>query len=169
MVVNSCARSAPTLMNQETIALHKSRTKLYIPILFIGTIIISYFLSRFDGTYISYNLNPVLTIILGILFFCLFFYYIRELITQKPEIVLSSDGIEIRDKGYFNWDMIKSMKTIHYYDNGDNDVDVIFYFKEFDRVKFNLSFLGKTREEMIELILQFSGNNGISYLGNETR
>ena len=102
------------MMSDEQLIIRQSKKKQWGFVVLTGLIILWYFVGPYEKTRIIYKQNPTLTITLGIIFFGLFFYFLNELVKRKAEIILTRDGIELRDKGYFEWSIIESFSTIYY-------------------------------------------------------
>ena len=100
-------------MSDEQFVIRQSKKKQYGFVLIPGLIIIWYFVGPYEKTRIMYAESPNFTIIIGIILFSSFFYCLNELIKRKAEIILTKEGIELRDKGFFDWNMIESFSTIY--------------------------------------------------------
>ncbi len=87
----------------------------------------------------------------GLLTFGVFFYFLWGLISRKPEIILTREGIEFRNKGYYVWDFVDSVETA----SGDSSVDLIVHFNGFAGVKFDIGSLEKNSREIVDLILEY--------------
>jgi len=156
-------------MDEEQLVIRQSKKKQYGYVLVTGLMILWYFVGPYEKTRIIYSKSPVFTIILGIIMFALFFYFLNELIKRNAEITLTKKGIELRDKGYFEWQMIESFKTIYYRYNDTHNEDLVLHFKEFSDLKFDISQLEKDKTELVDLILKFKGTAGVFYLGHEAK
>jgi hypothetical protein len=158
-------------MSEEKFIIRQSKKKQYAFVLLTGLMILYYFVGPYNKTRIIYKLNPTLTIILGIIFFLLFFYSLNELIKRKAEIILTKEGIELRDKGFFEWNMIESFGTIYYryVDSDAGNQDLVLHFKDFADLKFNISPLEKNKDQIVDLILSYKGSYNIFYTGHETK
>src|SRR5690349_6828336 len=74
---------------------------------------------------IYYEDPSIFILILGIIFVVAFGYSLNELIKRKPEIILSSEGIHLRDAGFFTWGMVDSFSTV---DEGDESSRIMLVF-----------------------------------------
>lgn len=99
-------------MDGNPIVIRKSKKKLFLFLLLTGGMITWFFVDPYEKNRKMFFESPVFTLILGIIFFSGFIYYLVELIRGKPEIVISDNGIEIREKGFYEWASIRSFKTI---------------------------------------------------------
>ena len=134
-----------------------------------AALIVYYFVGPYEKTRSIYQSHPTFTIVLGTIFFSLFFYFLREFITRKAEIILTSEGIELRDKGFFYWNMIESFKTIYYRYSENHEEELVLHFKEFDDVSFNISDLEKRKDELADLILKYGASSSVYYLGHQAK
>jgi hypothetical protein len=156
-------------MSDEQFIVRQSKKKQLGFVLITGLMILWYFLGPYEKTRSMYEESPKLTIILGIIFFTLFFYFLNELIKRKAEITLTKEGIELRDKGFFNWEMIQSFKTVYYRNSDNHEEELILQFKEYADLKFDISHLEKDKDEIAELILKYKGSANILYVGHESK
>src|SRR5262245_28795758 len=81
-----------------------SRKKIIGIVVVTGMFILYYFFGPYEKTRSMYHENPILTYVLGFIFFGVFFFYLRWLIFKPTEISLDDDGIYIRGKGWNHWD-----------------------------------------------------------------
>ena len=125
--------------------------------------ILYYFLGPYDKTRTIYDESPKFTIFLGLVFFGILFYSIYELITRKGEIILSSDGIEIRDKEWNHWDYVQSYWTITEPRENSTDEYLIVQLKDTRQLKCLISDLDKSREEILDLITMYKSKSKIYY------
>lgn len=156
-------------MSNEQFVIRQSKKKQFGFALITGLIILWYFVGPYEKTRSMYDENPNFTIILGVIFFGLFFYFLNELIKRKAEIILTKDGIELRGKGFFNWEMIESFKTIYYRYSDNHEEELILQFKEYADLRFDISHLEKDKDEIAELILKYKGTANIFYVGHEAK
>ncbi len=156
-------------MSDEQFVIRQSKTMQFGCALMSGLMILWYFVGPYDQTRIIYAESPKFTIILGIIFFVLFFYFLNELITRKAEITLTKEGIELRDKGFFYWEMIESFKTVYYRYSENHEEKLVLQFKDFDDLRFDISNLEKGKEELAELILKYKGRANIYFTGHESK
>ena len=154
-------------MTKEKFVIRKSKLKQFGIVVLAGILILWYFVGPYESTRIIYAQSPTFTIILGIVMFGLFFFFLNELIKRKAEIILTNDGIELRNEGFFGWEMIQSFSTQLYRgDNGDK-FDLILHFWELKDIKFDISDLEKDRDEITELILAYKGSTSILFAGHK--
>ena len=129
-----------------------------------------YFVGPYEKTRIIYKQSPTFTIILGIIFFGLFFYFLNELIKKrKAEITLTKEGIELRDKGFFDWNMIESFSTLYYRYSDNYNIDLVLHFKDFADLKFEISHLEKSKDELVDLIMQYKGSVSLYFAGHNSK
>lgn len=156
-------------MSDEQFVIRQSKKKQYGFVIMTGIMILWYFVGPYDKTRIIYTMNPTFTIILGIVMFGLFFYFLNELIKRKAEIILTKRGIELRDKGFFEWNMIESFSTIYYRYSDNHNEDLVLHFKEFADLKFDISNLEKSKDELVDLIKKYKGSAGIFFAGHNSK
>ena len=101
--------------------------------------------------------------------FGLFFYFLNELIKRKAEIILTKEGIEIRDKGFFEWTMIEGFSTLYYRYSDNYTLDLVLHFREFADLKFEISHLEKNKDELVDLIMQYKGSASVFFVGHKTK
>ena len=128
-----------------------------------------YFVGPYEKTRIIYKQSPTFTIILGIIFFGLFFYFLNELTKRKAEITLTKEGIELRDKGFFDWNMIESFSTLYYRYSDNYNIDLVLHFKDFADLKFEISHLEKSKDELVDLIMQYKGSVSLYFAGHNSK
>ncbi len=96
----------------------------------------------------------------------MFLYSVIELIMNKGEIILSDEGIEIRNKGWNHWEYVDSFKTILDKDNQNSDKEyLIIYLKDSTEIKCLVSNLDKSQIEIVGLLKKYKTD--IIYLGHE--
>ena len=156
-------------MSDEQFVIRQSKKKQYGFVIGTGLMILWYFVGPYEKTRIIYTQNPTFTIILGIVFFGLFFYFLNELIKRKAEIILTNEGIELRDKGFFEWNMIESFSTIYYRYSDNYNMDLVLHFKDFADLKFEISHLEKSRDELVDLIMQYKGSVSLFFAGHNSK
>lgn len=149
--------------------IRQSKKKQYGFVVGTGLMILWYFVGPYDKTRVMYAESPNFTIILGIIFFGLFFYFLNELIKRKPEIILTKEGIELRDKGFFDWTLIESFKTVYYRYSDNSEEELVLHLKEFSDIKFNITYLEKNRDVLADLIMKYKGSANLFYLGHESK
>jgi hypothetical protein len=153
-------------MDDKQFVIRQSKKKQWGFVLMTGLMILWYFVGPYEKTRITYTQSPTFTIIIGVVFFGGFFYYLNELIKRKAEIILTNQGIELRDKGFFEWDMIESFSTLYYRYRDNHDMDLVLHFKEFADLKFDISDLEKNKEELADLIMQYKGASTLFFAGH---
>ena len=154
-------------MSKEKFVIRKSKRKQIGLVLLTGILILSYFIGPYESTRIIYVQSPTFTIILGIVMFGLFFYSLNELIKRKAEIILTDEGMELRNEGFFEWEMIQSFSTQLYRGDSDDKFDLILHFWELKDIKFDISDLEKDKNEITELILAYKGSTSILFAGHK--
>jgi hypothetical protein len=154
-------------MLQSELVIKKEKWKPVGILLLIAGLIIYYFIGPYENTRILYKNSPVFTTILGIISFIFLFSCLAEIVNRKAEIILTQEGIGLRGKGFFSWDMIDSFETIYYSRSENNDEELILYFKEFSDIKFIIKGLEKNRAEVAGLILKYKGAKELLYLGDK--
>lgn len=91
-----------------------------------------------------------------------------ELILRKPELVISNEGIELREQGYFSWDQLASFRLRLIAGGEDPDEEyLVLYLKNKIEITHRITNLEKKRMEIVDLIESMS--NKVSYLGYEER
>jgi len=154
-------------MPEGKLVIRKSKRKQYGVVLLGGLLILWYFIGPYESTRIIYAQSPTFTIILGIVMFGLFFFFLNELIKRKAEIILTNEGIELRDEGFFGWEMIQSFSTQLYRGDSNDKIDLILHFWELADIKFDISDLEKDKDEITELILAYKGSTSILFAGHK--
>lgn len=153
-------------LNDKQFIIRQSKKKQWSFVLMTGLMILWYFVGPYEKTRIIYTQTPTFTIIIGVVIFGLFFNYLNELIKRKAEIILTKEGIELRDKGFFEWDMIESFSTLYYRYGDSHNMDLVLHFKEFADLKFDISHLEKNKEELSDLIMQCKGASTLFFAGH---
>jgi len=153
-------------MSDKQIVIRQSKKRQWSFVLMTGLMILWYFVGPYEKTRITYIQSPTFTIIIGIVIFGAFLNYLNEIIKRKAEIILTKEGIELRDKGFFEWDMIESFSTLYYRHSDDYKVDLVLHFKEFADLKFDISHLEKNKEEISDLITQCKESSTLFFVGH---
>jgi hypothetical protein len=153
-------------MNNEPIIIKLSKKQLFIVVLLSGGIMCAYFIALYKNPLSIYR-NPFLTIFLGVLFSSVLIYHLVELINRKPEIILYDEGIDIRHKGFYNWKNLRSFKTTERSNRSGYDTFLVLYFKDTSNVKIEITQLEKSREVIVELLLQYASASNFFYIGHE--
>jgi hypothetical protein len=156
-------------MSEEQFVIKQSKKKQYGFVLMTGLMILWYFVGPYEKTRIIYTKSPTFTMILGVIFFGLFFYFLNELIKRKAEIILTKEGIEFRDKGFFEWNMIESFSTLYYRYSDNFNIDLVLHFKDFADLKFEISHLEKNKDELVDLIMQYKGSASLFFVGHNSK
>ncbi|RYY84891.1 MAG: hypothetical protein EOO15_18365 [Chitinophagaceae bacterium] len=154
---------------QQPLVVRQSRTKLLGFVLLGGAMLLYYFLGPYQKTRIFYRHSPMLASIVGVVFFTLFFYFLSELIRRKAELILSAEGIKLRDKGLFEWHRMQCFKTVYYRHSENGDEELVLQFREFADLVLRIDALEIDREELVERILQYKGSADFYYAGHEVR
>jgi len=142
----------------KTLEIRQSRKKNFGIVVVTGIFILYYFLGPYEYTRITYSESPIFTLLLGFIFFGVFFYYLKQFIMRPAEIILSAEGIKLRGKEWNNWNYISSFSTIIKKDS-ENHIDreyLIITLKDSTELKCLLSELDRSREEIIDLIREFN-------------
>jgi len=146
-------------MNENPAIIRKSSNRLYIYISLSICTMLCLFIN-FTGNGSLFLQNPVLALAAITIHLTLLTFFIISLIKRPPAIILSEEGIELSDQGFFTWDMLDSVGTIS---EDDNKEYLVIYFKEFAPIKYNIDNLHKKRKEVIALVLQYAGKQSITY------
>jgi len=144
----------------DTITIRQSRKKNLGIVVVTGMLILYYFLGPYEYTRITYSESPTFTLVLGFIFFGIFFYYLKEFIMQPAEIILSTEGIELRDKGWNHWTYISSVSTFTEKDT-ENYTDreyLVIRLKDDTKLKCLISDLDRSREEIIDSMRKFKSD-----------
>ena len=152
----------------ETVIKTSKRT-LLILLLGSGVPILYFLLGPYEKTRVMFKTSPMFTIVLGIIFGLLFVYYTSELATRKAEIILSSEGITIRDKGFFGWELVLCFSTLLVRGGESSDHEYMIIDLQHEKsIKFQITDLEKSREELTNLILMYKKEN-VVYTGHLTK
>ncbi|MBO9203105.1 MULTISPECIES: hypothetical protein [Niastella] len=155
-------------MSYKPLIIRQSKKKQWRFVILTGLMILWYFIGPYEKTRIIYKQNPTFTIILGIIIFGCFFHFLNELVKRKAEIILTKDGIELRDKGFFEWSTIESFSTLYDHYSENHREDLVLHFKEFADLKFEISYLEKNKEELVDLIMQYKGSASLFFVGHNS-
>ncbi|MBL7747627.1 MAG: hypothetical protein JNM19_09395, partial [Chitinophagaceae bacterium] len=122
-----------------------------------GILILYYFVGPYDHTRIMYTQDPAFTMVLGVIFFGLFFFGLTRILVRPTEIILSDEGIKIRHHGWNHWEYISSVRTIYEKDTeNSNDMEyLVVYLKDGTSIKCIISDLDKSTGEILYFIRQF--------------
>jgi hypothetical protein len=125
----------------------------------VGLISLWFFVGPYDKTRVIYDDSPRFTVFLGLIFVGLFLYSIRELIIKRPEIILTDEGIEIRDKGWNHWIYINSIGMLVEKDseNGNKEY-LIIHLKDSTEIKCLISDLDRTPGEILNLVRAYKNS-----------
>jgi hypothetical protein len=156
-------------MTEEQYIIKQSKKWQIVFVVGTGLLILFYFFCPYDNARNMYREHPVFTSILGLIFFGMFFYFLSECINRKPEITLTFKGIELRDTGRFEWNMIESFKILGYRTSMHYAEYLELQLKQSAKVEFEISWLNKNKDELIELILKYKGTSEVVYGGTEVR
>jgi high-affinity Fe2+/Pb2+ permease len=96
----------------DTVVIRQSRKKNVGMVVVTGMFILYYFVGPYEYTRSLFAESPYFTCFLGVVFFGLFLYYLKQFIMQPAEIILSNEGIEIKNKGWNNWNYVSSFWTV---------------------------------------------------------
>ena len=155
-------------MNSEPLIIKKSRWKMFIysvTSFSIGIAMLVNFLKESATKEASYNAF-ILFILLVLLTCTIYFAY--ELIKRKAEIILTNEGIELRDTGFFIWDDIEHFSIRHY--SGENATqDLVLQLKDPWEVKIDITELPPRKEDIIDAILAYKGDAAVYYAGEERK
>lgn len=153
-------------MNDDQLIIKNSKESQYLGILVPGILILLYFLGPYESTRIIYTKKPVFTIILGVIMVTLFIYFLNELIKRKAEIILTKEGIELRNKGFYSWQFVESFETDYFRNRSHINENLIFHFRGFDEIRFDISHLEINRIELVQSILKYKGSANVLFLGH---
>lgn len=153
-------------MNENLLIIRKSSGRLYLYISLSVCIMLCLFIDL-TGNGSLFRQNPVLTLVATTIYSTLLAFFIITLIKRPPAIILSDDGIELSDQGFFTWDMLEAIGTTADAE-ADNKEYLVIYFRELDfaPIKYNISNLEKKRKETVDLVLQYAGKQTITYKGH---
>jgi hypothetical protein len=153
-------------MNDDQLIIKNSKETQYLGVLVPVIMILAYFAGLFENPRILYSKYPTFTIILGIIMFTLFIYFLNEVIKRKAEIILTKEGIELRNKGFYSWQFVESFETDYFRVSTHTNENLILHFRGFADIQFDISSLEKNRLELIESILKYKGSANVFYLGH---
>ena len=146
----------------ERLEIKTSITRLTYYILFSGALTIFLIVSLLDNAYQNKGVFIIFLIIISLLFV----YYINQLINRHPIIILTHEGIEFRDYGFYSWTSIDTFKTKTMYFKHFNQF-LIFNFKDSTRIEINISDLELSNNEIVKEILTFQDTSNVVYLKDE--
>jgi len=150
-------------MKEDQLIIRQSKKWGKFFVLGTGGMILWYFFGPYEKTRVLYSGSPLFTIFLGITIFALFIYFSIELINRKAEITLTKNGIELRGKGYFDWQFLESFEIVHHYDDA-NTKNLILHLNGFSDVNFDITYLEKNRNELADLIMKYKGSANVVFL-----
>jgi hypothetical protein len=154
-------------MEEQPISIYQANKFRYLFIFLIVAVIIYFFVGPYDSTRLLLREHSTLGMIGGSVLFILLIYLLHEQMSQVPEIVVSTEGIELKNKGSFNWNVIESYQTVLYeYNDNSNKEHLVFVLKEEGLVQQNISYLTKSRQEIVGLIQQYNTNEELVYGGH---
>lgn len=146
----------------ERLEIKTSITRLTYYILFSGALTIFLIVSLLDNAYQNKGVFIIFLIIISLLFV----YYINQLINRHPIIILTHEGIEFRDYGFYSWTSIDTFRTKTMYFKPFNQF-LIFNFKDSTRIEINISDLELSNNEIVKEILTFQDTSNVVYLKDE--
>lgn len=153
------------MAEKKPITIRKKKEYLWWTTILSGAILAMFLFNPKDNLINNYHEHPGWSIGLLLIFGILFTVFLLELIKNKPEITIYETGIDLRDKGYFTWDMMESFQTVFYnYYESDPDY-IVFQFKEYKDMKYCIANLEKSRGAIISLILEYQ-NAEVIYTGH---
>lgn len=117
---------------------------------------------------LSENDNSTFYIILVIVLSMLTCWFLAELIRRKPEIILTAEGIELREGGFFVWALIDSFSTVYYNGSDNYRVDLVLHTKGFGDINFDISKLEKSKERLADLIMIYKGSASLYFEGHSS-
>lgn len=144
--------------------IRKSKSRQYLYLLIPVIIIISYFSKPVKG-------KPVYTITFTVIFVLIllgvFLYYVNELIKRKAEITLNSEGIALRDIGFFPWKSFKSFSTVHRRYKDYQETELVLHFNDSTDLKVKIDELEIDKDDLIASILFYKGDANLSYADHQ--
>jgi len=136
----------------ETIVIRQSRITLYGCIIVGAMFILTFFFGPFKDAGHMYKDSPGSIIFFLLIFFGIFLYGLINLITKKSEIILSDEGIEIRNRGFNHWEYVSSISTIVERDNESSDKDyLIIGLKDQTEIRCYITDLDRPPWEILQL------------------
>lgn len=153
-------------MNENLLIIRKSSNRLYLYISLSVCMMLCLFIN-FTGNGSLFRQTPVLTILAATIHITLITFFIITLIKRPPAIILSDDGIELSDQGFFTWDMLESFGTT--LTGESSHQHIVIYFKEFAPIKYSINQLEKDRESIVRLVQEYAGEQGLRYKGHEVQ
>ena len=95
-------------------------------------------------------------------------HFISDLIKRPAEIILTTEGIELRDAGFFTWNDIEYFSIRHH--SGENATqDLVLQLKDPWEVKIDITDLPPRKEDIIDAILAYKGDAAVYYAGEERK
>ena len=154
-------------MNSEPLIIKKSRWRLFIYSLTSGSIFIYLVIDFFKPNTRDVLGNVFMNIITAtLLLFTI--HFISDLIKRPAEIILTTEGIELRDAGFFTWNDIEYFSIRHH--SGENATqDLVLQLKDPWEVKIDITELPPRKEDIIDAILAYKGDAAVYYAGEERK
>ena len=109
----------------EPTIIRRSRTTLYGCVIAGAVSIFIFFFGPFGDAQKMYNDNTGSVVFFFLLCSGLLVYGFIGLFAKKGEIILSEEGIEIKNKGFNHWEYVSSISTIVEKDNESSDKDFL--------------------------------------------
>ena len=154
-------------MDEQSVSIYKSNKFRYFFIFLIIAVIIYFFVGPYDSTRLLLREHSPIGMTGGSILFILLIYMLHEQMNQTPEITLSQEGIELKEKGIFEWHTIESYQTVLYeLNDNSNKEHLVLVLKEDGIVQQNISYLTKNRQEIVGLIQRFNTNEELVYGGH---
>lgn len=144
----------------DTVVIRNDRNKLIGLSIISGSLILYYFIGPYEYTRTLYATSPISIVLIGLVLVGIFLYSIVDLIRNPEELILSEDGISIRNHGWNHWSLVDSIWIELEKDQENSDKEyLIVKLKGGGSIKKLISSLDKTSFAIYNLVNAFKSHN----------
>lgn len=130
-------------------------------VVFLSPLLITayYIIGPYDSTRIIYKSDPGLFWSMVIFLGAMFLYGLYDLPTNKGEIILNDDGIEIQGQGGCHWDFVVSIGlTIEEDKENGNEVTLVVQLRDLQELTCNVTNFPMPGGNILALVRKYKNN-----------
>ena len=156
-------------MLEDRVIIRASWLKQFLYVLLLGVVLFVNYVVPDSSAKENFAKRPIFGLLIFFILLSLLIYFLFEIVKRRPEIVITAQGLELRNSGYFEWESILSFETIQYRFSESNNEALILHLDGMKEVEHDISILEINRYELVDLLLKYKGSFQVVFDGHNTK
>lgn len=150
-------------MLDKPVLIRKNTTEAMLGVVMLAGIILAFVIGQGDQLRAFWLENPGSSLLISAVVLAIFVGITIHSMSDEPEMILSNEGIEIRDRGYRTWDQIVSFSIVRYW--GSDYDELVIHLHDLTDLRYVLDSLDHDKDQLVAALLKAKGDYPITYSG----